>query len=126
MTIALRMDVTEFGRLYLPIQQRKLIHPYSDQADCATTLEIISLEEALADKLKCLLQWHMSNDPARRPRSGSYSTRSRGKLNHTTVQGRVRAGRPLIGAATPSTVGSQRRNAPVSVPCRAGCAGSRG
>jgi hypothetical protein len=27
MTIALRMDVTEFGRLYLPIQQRKLIHP---------------------------------------------------------------------------------------------------
>ena len=30
MTIALRMDVTEFGRLYLPIRQRKLIHPYSD------------------------------------------------------------------------------------------------
>ncbi len=62
MTIALRMDVTEFGRLYLPIQQRKLIHPYSDQADCATTLEVISLEEALADKLKCLLQRHISND----------------------------------------------------------------
>jgi hypothetical protein len=62
MTIALRMDVTEFGGLYLPIQQRKLIHPYSDQADCATTLEVVSLEEALADKLKCLLQRHMSND----------------------------------------------------------------
>ncbi|MGH7743950.1 MAG: nucleotidyl transferase AbiEii/AbiGii toxin family protein [Candidatus Dormibacteria bacterium] len=62
MIIALRMDVTEFGRLYLPIQQRKLIHPYSDQADCATTLEVISLEEALADKLKCLLQRHVSND----------------------------------------------------------------
>jgi hypothetical protein len=46
MTIALRMDVTEFGRLYLPIQQRKLIHPYSDQADCAVTLEVVSLEEA--------------------------------------------------------------------------------
>ena len=30
MTIALRLDVTEFGRLYLPIQQRNLIHPYSD------------------------------------------------------------------------------------------------
>src|SRR6185437_4768098 len=45
-TIALRMDVTEFGRLYLPIQQRKLIHPYSDQADCAVTLEVVSLEEA--------------------------------------------------------------------------------
>lgn len=62
MTIALRMDVTEFGLLYLPIQQRKLIHPYSDQADCATTLEVVSLEEALADKLKCLLQRQMSND----------------------------------------------------------------
>jgi predicted nucleotidyltransferase component of viral defense system len=62
MTIALRMDVTEFGRLYLPIQQRKLIHPYSDQADCATTLEVVGLEEALADKLKCLLQRHLSND----------------------------------------------------------------
>jgi len=62
MTIALRMDVTEFGRLYLPIQQRKLIHPYSDQVDCATMVEVVSLEEALADKLKCLLQRHMSND----------------------------------------------------------------
>lgn len=62
MTIALRMDVTEFGRIHLPIQQRKLIHPYSDNAECATTLELVSLEEALADKLKCLLQRHMSND----------------------------------------------------------------
>ena len=62
MTIALRMDVTEYGRLYLPIQQRKLIHPYSDQADCHATLEVVSLEEALADKLKCLLQRQISND----------------------------------------------------------------
>src|SRR5438874_898800 len=62
MTISMRMDVTEYGRLYLPIQQRNLIHPYSDQTDCATTIEVVSLEEALADKLKCLLQRHMSND----------------------------------------------------------------
>lgn len=62
MTIALRMDVTAFGRLYLPIQSRRLIHPYSDQADCTTTLQVVSLEEALADKLKCLLQRLMSND----------------------------------------------------------------
>jgi predicted nucleotidyltransferase component of viral defense system len=62
MTIALRMDVTEFGRLYLPIQQRKLIHPYSDQTDCTATIEVVSLEEALADKLKCLLQRAISND----------------------------------------------------------------
>jgi hypothetical protein len=56
MTISMRMDVTEYGRLHLPIQQRKLIHPYSDQADCTTTIEVVSLEEALADKLKCLLR----------------------------------------------------------------------
>ena len=62
MIIALRLDVTEFGRLYLPVQQRKLIHPYSDHADCAATIDVVSLEEALADKLKCLLQRHMSND----------------------------------------------------------------
>jgi predicted nucleotidyltransferase component of viral defense system len=62
MTIALRMDVTEFGRLYLPIQQRQLIHPYSDSAGCVAAIEVISLEEGLADKLKCLLQRHMSND----------------------------------------------------------------
>ena len=62
MTVALRMDVTEFGRVYLPIQQRELIHPYSDRAECAATLGVVSLEEGLADKLKCLLQRHMSND----------------------------------------------------------------
>lgn len=62
MIIALRMDVTEFGRLYQPIRQRELIHPYSDRADCAATLAVVSLEEALADKLKCLLQRQMSND----------------------------------------------------------------
>ena len=62
MTISLRIDVTEFGRLYLPIERRKLIHPYSDHAECAAMVEVVSLEEALADKLKCLLQRHMSND----------------------------------------------------------------
>lgn len=62
MTISMRMDVTEYGRLYLPIQRRQLIHPYSDRAECATSIEVVSLEEALADKLKCLLQRHSSKD----------------------------------------------------------------
>jgi predicted nucleotidyltransferase component of viral defense system len=62
MTLKLRLDVTEFGRIYRPIQQRRLIHPYSDRADCAGTLEVVSLEEALADKLKCLLQRSKSSD----------------------------------------------------------------
>jgi predicted nucleotidyltransferase component of viral defense system len=55
-TISVRMDVTEYDRLLLPVQARQLIHPYSDAADCAATIRCIKLEEALADKLKCLLQ----------------------------------------------------------------------
>lgn len=55
-TISVRMDVTEYDRLLLPVQDRQLIHPYSDAADCTTTIRCIKLEEALADKLKCLLQ----------------------------------------------------------------------
>jgi predicted nucleotidyltransferase component of viral defense system len=54
--ISVRMDVTEFDRLYLPTQERQLIHPYSDADVCSTTIRCVKLEEALADKLKCLLQ----------------------------------------------------------------------
>jgi hypothetical protein len=35
---------------------RQLIHPYSDADACSTQIKCIKLEEALADKLKCLLQ----------------------------------------------------------------------
>lgn len=55
-TISLRVDMTEYDRLYLPAQERQLIHPYSDADACATTIRCVQLEEALADKLKCLLQ----------------------------------------------------------------------
>lgn len=54
--ISVRMDVTEFDQLYLPAQQRQLIHPYSDADACSATIRCVKLEEALADKLKCLLQ----------------------------------------------------------------------
>jgi predicted nucleotidyltransferase component of viral defense system len=55
-TISVRMDVTEHDRLVLPVQARQLIHPYSDASECSTAIRCIKLEEALADKLKCLLQ----------------------------------------------------------------------
>lgn len=61
-TISLRMGITEFGRLYLPVQSRRLIHPFTDRAECAVDLRVVSLEEALADKLKCLLQRRSSFD----------------------------------------------------------------
>lgn len=61
-TISVRLDVTEYDQLYLPIQERQLIHPYSDADACSTTIRCVKLEEALADKLKCLLQRRYCND----------------------------------------------------------------
>lgn len=54
--ISVRFDVTEFDRLLLEPQERRLIHPYSDVDELNTTIRCVKLEEALADKLKCLLQ----------------------------------------------------------------------
>lgn len=38
------------------MQDRLLIHPYSDGSDCKATIKCVKLEELLATKLKCLLQ----------------------------------------------------------------------
>lgn len=54
--ISVRMDITEFDQLALPPQDRMLIHPYSDADVCSTQIRCVKLEEALADKLKCLIQ----------------------------------------------------------------------
>jgi predicted nucleotidyltransferase component of viral defense system len=56
LTLSIRMDVSEFDRLILPVQSRQLIHPYSDADACAAEIRCIKLEEALAEKMKCLLQ----------------------------------------------------------------------
>ncbi len=61
-TISVRLDITEFDRLYLPIQERHLIHPYTDAATCTATVRCLKLEEMLAAKLKCLLQRRYSFD----------------------------------------------------------------
>jgi predicted nucleotidyltransferase component of viral defense system len=54
--ISIRMDVTEYDRIYLPVQRRRIIHPYSDYEQCNAELTCLKLEESLASKLKCLLQ----------------------------------------------------------------------
>jgi predicted nucleotidyltransferase component of viral defense system len=54
--IKLSIDITEFDRIYLPIQSRMLIHPYSDTGRCAGEVRCLKLEEMLANKIKCLLQ----------------------------------------------------------------------
>jgi Nucleotidyl transferase AbiEii toxin, Type IV TA system len=61
-TISIRVDITEFDKIYLPVQSRQLIHPYSDIAECRAEIRCIKLEEAMADKLKCLLQRRSSFD----------------------------------------------------------------
>ncbi len=61
-TISVRLDIAEFDRVYLPVQTRNLIHPYSDQAQCTAAIRCLKLEELLALKLKCLLQRRHSFD----------------------------------------------------------------
>lgn len=60
--IKVRMDLTEHDHLHLPVQTRNLIHQYSDAAKCAAPIRVIQFEEALADKLKCLIQRRYSYD----------------------------------------------------------------
>ena len=55
-SISVRIDISQFERAILPPISRNLIHPYSDQEDCSSTITCLRLEEALAEKLKCLLQ----------------------------------------------------------------------
>src|SRR4051794_36315290 len=62
MVLKVRVDVAEFDRLHLPVQARRLIHAYSDTDDCSNEIRCVKLEEALADKLRALLQRQYSHD----------------------------------------------------------------
>ena len=55
-TLRISMDVTRFDRVMLPVQTRKLIHPYSDSSEVASEIRCMKLEEIIATKLKCLMQ----------------------------------------------------------------------
>jgi predicted nucleotidyltransferase component of viral defense system len=55
-SIRLSIDITEFDRIYLPIDERQIIHPYSDSSACNGSVRCLKLEEMIASKLKCLLQ----------------------------------------------------------------------
>lgn len=54
--LGVRLDVTQFDRLYLPVEERFLIHPYSDSDVCSKPIKCVKLEEILATKMRCLLQ----------------------------------------------------------------------
>jgi predicted nucleotidyltransferase component of viral defense system len=50
-----QLDVTQFDKIYLPVQSRELLHAYSDARDCRATIRVQKLEEILASKLTALL-----------------------------------------------------------------------
>jgi predicted nucleotidyltransferase component of viral defense system len=54
--VRISMDITRFDRVLLPLQNRQLIHPYSDTAELACQFPCMKLEEIIATKLKCLMQ----------------------------------------------------------------------
>jgi len=48
LTICIRLDITEFDKIYLPTVERQLLHPYSDADKCKSALKCMKLEEILA------------------------------------------------------------------------------
>jgi predicted nucleotidyltransferase component of viral defense system len=54
--LGVKLDITQFDRIYLPVQERALIHPYSDTEACKSIIKCVKLEEILATKMRCLLQ----------------------------------------------------------------------
>lgn len=47
LTISIKMDITQFDRIHLPIQKRYLVHPYSDFRDIPIEISCLKLEEIL-------------------------------------------------------------------------------
>ena len=55
LSLKTQLDITQFDRIYLPVQKVRLLHPYSDSAACSTMLSCQKVEEILASKLTTLL-----------------------------------------------------------------------
>ena len=61
-TISAKLDIKEFDRIFLPVQEQPLIHAYTDVKGCVASVRTMKLEELLANKLKALLQRDHSPD----------------------------------------------------------------
>lgn len=55
LSLKTQLDITQFDRIYLPVQNRPLLHPYSDGETCRAVIACHKLEEILASKLTTLL-----------------------------------------------------------------------
>ncbi len=54
--LKVQLDVTTFDQILLPVQDKSLIHPYSDAESCVANLKCQKLEEILASKLNSSIQ----------------------------------------------------------------------
>lgn len=54
--LKIKLDITRFDKVYLPLQNQALIHPYSDFEKVRGTVKCHKLEEIIGTKLKCILQ----------------------------------------------------------------------
>lgn len=60
--LKVQLDVTTFDHILLPVQNKSLIHPYSDAESCVAILKCQKLEEILASKLNATLQRRKVSD----------------------------------------------------------------
>lgn len=60
--LKVQLDITSLDTAILPVQQKKLIHPYSDFDICTTDVRAHKLEEILATKLITLLHRRKASD----------------------------------------------------------------
>lgn len=57
-----KFDLSDYERIVLPAQRHPLIHSFSDSEKCQVNLYSYSLEEVLAEKLRCWIQRTRSRD----------------------------------------------------------------
>ena len=61
-TLKIQLDLTQFDKVLLPVQDKSLLHPYSDQHLCVPLLKVQKLEEILASKLDTLIRRRKVSD----------------------------------------------------------------
>lgn len=56
------LDLTLYEKVVLPLEERRLHHPYSDAHACQASIQVYALEEMLAEKMRALLRRRYARD----------------------------------------------------------------
>ena len=62
LTMRVKFDVSDFEKIFLPVQWHQINHEYSDADACRVQVQAYSLEEVLAEKLRSWIQRTRSRD----------------------------------------------------------------